>query len=766
MIHVKRLVVEVPAALTSMNVQAELKKAGKMFSPGAPEGNADLYHFNREIYMHPEVRGALDQLFRSKCAYCETLLSFSQPGDVEQFRPKTRAINLDGVVSVRHYWWLAYEWDNLYIVCAACNRMKATRFPVRAARAKPHETGKRLDKEKCLLLDPCRDNPDEHLIFLETGEVASKTDEGKATIEILGLNREELVRARRETLVALRALAGARVKELSKRSLREEIELNYLLAEEMNAEKPFAALRRQVVSRWLHAAKVTGWDNLFADALEATATRTSADVKSAVSEFKEHTQRQVEYNIEQKGKSQTEVYFSGAKRVERIELKNFKAVEKLELKFPPAPARGEAWLALLGDNAVGKSSILQAVALALMGERHANDLGLDASQYVRRKAAGDAGEVKVFLTNIPEPIRLTFTRGSRRFGVEPKEPKVLLLGYGATRLLPLETKEKGSSEKYVRVRNLFIPTAPLNDAEKWLADVKRLPAPKFEAAVAALKKLLMLDPKTPIRRKGGAVLVTTRDGPVPLRLLSDGFQSIVALCTDIMICLLERWPDLQTAEGIVLIDELEVHLHPRWKIDIVGLLREVFPRVAFIMSTHDPLILKGLAREEIVVLRRNERGRVYASSEAPEVEDLRADQLLTSSLFGLYSTRGRTPECVMRYSRLLGKRRRTHEEEAELLSLKQELGDVMATAETPLGRRAQSIISDSLLARNGPGVSKLLGESTGVARKPARSSTKKSWATKKSEAGRARAPRAASGAGADPVLDAEIRIQLARLLKK
>jgi hypothetical protein len=79
----------------------------------------------------------LEQTLNGKCAYCESLISLSSPVILDRFRPTQDAVGLDGQFAEDHYWWLAYEWFNLYSCCADCNRLKATRFPVGAARRAP-----------------------------------------------------------------------------------------------------------------------------------------------------------------------------------------------------------------------------------------------------------------------------------------------------------------------------------------------------------------------------------------------------------------------------------------------------------------------------------------------------------------------------------------------------------------------------------------------------------------------------------------------------
>jgi hypothetical protein len=169
------------------------------------------------------------------------------------------------------------------------------------------------------------------------------------------------------------------------------------------------------------------------------------------------------------------------------------------------------------------------------------------------------------------------------------------------------------------------------------------------------------------------------------------------MCADIMISLLERWNDMQVAEGIVLLDEIEGHLHPSWKIEIVDRLRRCFPRVTFLATTHDPLCLKGLNESEVVVLRRDDSYRVRSMSSVPEFDDLRADQILTDpQLFGLRSTIGKTPQAINRYSELMKKRRKSSEEKLEIQQLRGQLNKLFSGAETPLQYRIETAIQKVL----------------------------------------------------------------------
>ena len=95
--------------------------------------------------------------------------------------------------------------------------------------------------------------------------------------------------------------------------------------------------------------------------------------------------------------------------------------------------------------------------------------------------------------------------------------------------------------------------------------------------------------------------------------------------------------DLARARGIVLIDEVGAHLHPSWRMQITDRLRRAFPNVQFLISTHEPLCLRGLQENEVVKVLKYERFGVVLQEIEMSPARYRVDQLLTSDFFGLDS---------------------------------------------------------------------------------------------------------------------------------
>lgn len=167
------------------------------------------HKFDTNIYGHSSVRTALDKIYLSKCAFCETDPSAGVTMQVEHYRPKAK-ITEDKTHG--GYYWLAYQWSNLLLACPACNNKKRNRFPITATREKlPLLSDGNLDLSKCssnglnllneqpLLVNPETDpNPMQHFRFQATGEIEHKTNAGKTTIEVCGLNRGSLIKKRKK----------------------------------------------------------------------------------------------------------------------------------------------------------------------------------------------------------------------------------------------------------------------------------------------------------------------------------------------------------------------------------------------------------------------------------------------------------------------------------------------------------------------------------------------------------------------------------------
>lgn len=168
-----------------------------------------------KYYRHKAAKQELLAIFGGKCAYCEVRLTGAQSGDVEHYRPKSGVRDIHNAPVVhpatgeqhQGYFWFANEWFNLLLACDGCNNLKISTSGVKQGKGErfpletPHRSFAPDDGvvEQPTLLNPWLDNPEDHLIFdSRTGTIAGTTDRGRATVELLGLNRDGLVQTRKE----------------------------------------------------------------------------------------------------------------------------------------------------------------------------------------------------------------------------------------------------------------------------------------------------------------------------------------------------------------------------------------------------------------------------------------------------------------------------------------------------------------------------------------------------------------------------------------
>jgi hypothetical protein len=198
-----------------------------------------------------------------KCAYCETDASAGQDGDIEHYRPKaaieemtpgnrddSRGSRPGRVAASRGagYPWLAYRWDNYLFSCSKCNRTwKRNQFPIGGARA---TAVAELDAEQPLLLNPFDVDPAPHFAYDElTGMVLGVTPEGRATIDVCGLDRRRLGQRRHRKAAKLKKLLESYVESLVSPNLQaQNIALRAILAE-CSEEEEYAGMARFLAER-------------------------------------------------------------------------------------------------------------------------------------------------------------------------------------------------------------------------------------------------------------------------------------------------------------------------------------------------------------------------------------------------------------------------------------------------------------------------------------------------------------------------------------
>jgi hypothetical protein len=404
--------------------------------------------------------------------------------------------------------------------------------------------------------------------------------------------------------------------------------------------------------------------------------------------------------------------------VRSLEISNLRTFERatVELNVPGAH-RGRQEFdnvnLLLGDNGSGKTSVLRAVALAALAPMITSNSGFVPFSLVRRvrgkpaKVASVSAALQLHAQEehpAEETLGLTL-RATSGFvdRVEPvqaepwaegmwdeRAPGFFVVGYGATRRVEPggtggdEARLKSRMLRYARVAGLFEEGVTLTPLSPWLPRLQRARPDLHDEVVALADRLL--EPHARLVVAGDEYLFEVGGSTLPFEALSDGYRAYIGWVADLLYHLsggrgalsaeaTQRRPWVQPlleSRGIVLVDEIDLHLHPEWQQRVIPSLARTLPNLQFVFTSHSPLVVGTLWRTNVFVLETEQAAGITVSRIRPSDEEcygLSADQILTSGHFGLASARNEEfaarltrqvkvaqegdPEAAIRFMRLM-----------------------------------------------------------------------------------------------------------------
>lgn len=177
--------------------------------PGDYDSGKLKLAFDSSIYGGKTVKNALIKAQHGKCCFCESKVGHIDHGDIEHFRPKgAYKQSEEKKLQYPGYYWLAYDWNNLYFACAQCNQThKRNLFPLEDPVKRARNQHQDISGEKPLLIDPGNEDPGEFIGFrAEVAYAIEGNARGEFTITCAGLNRQPLQEQRRERYAMLKAL--------------------------------------------------------------------------------------------------------------------------------------------------------------------------------------------------------------------------------------------------------------------------------------------------------------------------------------------------------------------------------------------------------------------------------------------------------------------------------------------------------------------------------------------------------------------------------
>lgn len=410
----------------------------------------------------------------------------------------------------------------------------------------------------------------------------------------------------------------------------------------------------------------------------------------------------------------------GQSVLESVRLTNIGPFDELSIGFD------ETWNLFLGDNGVGKSTVLKAIAIALLGD-HANTA---AERIIRAGSPSAEIELRTQSGNLYKTILKRRSGGGFDIETIPSPPMEtenwLAIGFPALRttswkrpgydlgmgagrptrddLLPILTDEPDPRLDGLKQRIItldYIEKSPQAD-ESRNALYARLLEDLFKVFNEITEGLnIQFENVDPVRR---AINIRIDDVILPIEALSQGTISLISWVGVILQRFYEVAPDgtePRNLRALVLIDEIDAHMHPAWQTTVLSDLKSLFPAAQFIATTHSPLVVRGLNDRQVFRFSRDEKGKAGVASFPKDATMGRPDQILSGELFRVDPKLDDITEDVLkRYQDLLGRETLEEAEEKELRALSDELEyRIPNTYSRADDRRAMDLVTSLLEAQ-------------------------------------------------------------------
>jgi hypothetical protein len=374
--------------------------------------------------------------------------------------------------------------------------------------------------------------------------------------------------------------------------------------------------------------------------------------------------------------------------IEKISVKNFKgfkSFENLDFLYPSISKDKLAKVfktenikykninIVLGNNSFGKTAFLKAIALPSLGPS-VNDIAFPKRMWLRRSSKEEIKEGRIFaqfVANEQDKVRYGRIEGEIRISnvegnndtiswdhiqlkewhpVYEKNPSALfLVGYGASRTVELPEnfkpaeRKSGPKDRQIKIQSLFEDTYQLIPLNAWLPAMREKNPGRYVQFINLLAKITGDKNFRITEQLDGDQFIFEKNGVrIPFDALSDGYRAFVGWVGDLLYHIEKSAPSgrkLVENEGIVLIDEIDLHLHPAWQMKILPLLANALPKIQFIVTTHSPLIVGSVQWQNVIYLKQGKDGWIVPDREERNTFGLDADQILVSDFFGLQTSR-------------------------------------------------------------------------------------------------------------------------------
>lgn len=368
--------------------------------------------------------------------------------------------------------------------------------------------------------------------------------------------------------------------------------------------------------------------------------------------------------------------------ITQVEIQNIRSISKLHLQFERPPG----WHVLIGDNGAGKSSILRAIALGLIGPEESLALRIDFKDWIKKNEQNSVVRLR-----IKKSGRIDSYKGNRPPIKQPYWASIIITnetnGYKGAKVKAGEIEEKINPEEYLwsdakgwfsasfgpfrrftggdkewnkvyysnpkaaAHLSVFGEDVALTESIEWLVKLNYKKLEKDQEATWLLDKLInfinhgdLLPHGARIKeiRSSGVFLTDGNRHEIELTEMSDGYRSVLSMIFELIRQLVFVYGAKKVFEnsrltidlpGVVLIDEVDAHLHPTWQTRIGQWFTKFFPNIQFIVTTHSPLVCRAAEKGTIWRL-----AAPSSNFESYELKGAERDRLIYGNVLDAFGT--------------------------------------------------------------------------------------------------------------------------------